>query len=234
MPAPPPPGAPSRSGSGTAAPPTPTNVLADRMVAQHDSQTVHYEGHVRAWQGTDVIESSSLDVFQKERRLSSGSKVVTSYLRPASHSAKSKVPSSAPGAMEPVTISADYLEYLDQGRRAHYHGNVKMVSEDTTLQSDRLDVYLLRGESAEGSQIDHAVADGHVRVTQPGRRGLSQHAEYFAGPGEIVMTGGTPSLFDVQKGYTAGQRLTVYTQNDRLLVDGGEKSPSLTEHRVVR
>ena len=43
-------------------PPLPTNVLADRMVARRQSQTVHYEGHVRAWQGTDVLESSALDV----------------------------------------------------------------------------------------------------------------------------------------------------------------------------
>ena len=253
LPAPPPPGSPSRSTSGEAVPPTPTNVLADQMVSQRHTQMVHYEGHVRAWQGTDVVESSSLDVFRTEHRLSSGLQVVTSYLRAASHAAKGNAPAlgassaeaaspGAPGdapatpagAMEPVTIRADFLEYFDHGRLAHYHGNVHMVTEDTTMQSDRLDVYLAQGESSEGSQVDHAEADGHVKVTQPGRRGLSDHAEYYAGPAEIVMTGGPPSLFDMEKGYTTGQRLTFYTQNDRLLVDGGDKSPSLTEHRVAR
>ena len=64
-------------------PALPTNVLADRMVARRQSQTVHYEGHVRAWQGTDVVESSALDVFRTQKRVSSGSQVVTSYLQPA-------------------------------------------------------------------------------------------------------------------------------------------------------
>ena len=70
----------TQSGSGSA---LPTNVLADRMVARQLSQTVHYEGHVRAWQGTDVIESSSLDVFRTQKRLSSGSQVTTSYVQSA-------------------------------------------------------------------------------------------------------------------------------------------------------
>ena len=41
-----------------------TNVLADRVMAKHKNQTVHYEGNVRAWRGTDVIESAALDVYR--------------------------------------------------------------------------------------------------------------------------------------------------------------------------
>jgi lipopolysaccharide export system protein LptA len=72
------PGTPS-----VATPPVPTNVLADKMVVQRQSQIIHYEGHVRAWQGTDVVESSALDVYRTQKRLSSGSQVVTSFLQPA-------------------------------------------------------------------------------------------------------------------------------------------------------
>ena len=72
--------------------PDPTNVLADRMVAQQRSQLVHYEGNVRAWRGADVVESSSLDVYRMAKRLSSGSQVLTSHLQPASYAAGTAPP----------------------------------------------------------------------------------------------------------------------------------------------
>jgi len=222
------PGAPSAQ-----TPPLPTNVLAARMVARQQSQTIHYEGDVRAWQGTDVVKSSALDVYRAQRRVSSGSQVVTSFLQPAAMvSEQGAVPHSA-GGTRPVTVWADFLEYLDQGRRARYHGKVHLVTESTTLQSDRLDVYFTQGDTVEGSEVDHAEADGRVRVTQPGRVGSGDHAEYYAGPGKIVLTGGPPSLVDDKKGSTTGQRLTFFIHDDRLFVDGGDQSPSLSKHRVA-
>ena len=221
-------------GAPPAAPPAlPTNVLADRMVANRQSNTIHYEGDVSAWHGTDVVESSALDVYRTERRMSSGSHVVTSYLQPASLVATVGAAPPATGETRPVTIRADYLEYLDQGRRARYHGNVQLTTESTTVESDRLDVYLTQGDTVEGSEVDHADADGHVKVTQPTRHGSGNHGEYFAGPGKIILTGGPPSLWDEEKGFTTGQRLTFFIHDDRLFVDGGEKSPSLSKHRVA-
>jgi lipopolysaccharide export system protein LptA len=214
-------------------PPLPTNVLADRMVARRQSQTVHYEGHVRAWQGTDVVESTALDVNRTQKRVSSGSQVITSFLQRATSASEQGGAPHATAGPRPVTVHADFLEYFDQGRRARYHGNVRMVTESTAVQSDRLDVYFSQGGTVEGSEVDHAEADGHVKVIQPGRLGSGDHAEYFAGPGKIVLTGGPPSLVDEEKGSTTGQRLTFFIHDDRLFVDGGDHSPSLSKHRVA-
>ena len=214
-------------------PPLPTNVLADRMVTLKQSQTVHYEGHVRAWQGTDVVESSALDVYRTQKRVSSGSQVVTSFVQPAAMVSEQGAAPHTTGGTRPVTVHADFLDYLDQGRRARYVGNVRLVTETTTLQSDRLDVYFTPGDTAEGSEVDHAVADSHVIVTQPGRVGSGDHAEYYAGPGKIVLTGGPPRLVDERKGSTTGQRLTFFIHDDRLFVDGGDQSPSISKHRVA-
>ena len=222
------PGAPKAS-----TPPLPTNILADKVVARRQSQIVHYEGHVRAWQGTDVVESSALDVYRAQKRVSSGLNVVTSFLQPAAMVGAQGATPHATGETRPVTIHADFLEYLDEGRRARYHGNVRLVTESTILQSDRLDVYFTQGDTVEGSQVDHAEADGHVKVTQPGRVGSSDHGQYFAGPGKVVLTGGPPSLVDEEKGSTTGQRLTFFIHDDRLFVDGGDQSPSFSKHRVA-
>ncbi len=213
----------------------PTNVLADRVIAERKSQVVHYEGHVRAWHGADVVESSSLDVYRAEKRVSSGSKVVTSHLQPASLVSGPGEGTKASGAdTRPVTIRADELEYFDQGRTARYRGHVQFQTENTTLDSDRLDVYFSEGGSVEQSEVERAVADGHVVVTQPGRRATGEHAEYYAGPGKIVLTGGPPTLYDEEKGFTTGQRLTFFIHDDRLIVDGGEHTPSISKHRVAQ
>jgi lipopolysaccharide export system protein LptA len=224
------------AASGTPGPPTdPTNILADRMVAEKQSQIVHYEGHVRAWHGSDVVESSSLDVYRAERRLSSGSQVLTSHLQPAALTGGAAAgPTTQPKEMRPATIRADVLGYLDQGRKASYRGNVRLQTENTTLESDRMDVYFSTQGSPENSEIERAVADGHVQVVQPARRAHGEHAEYFAAPGKIVLTGGPPTLDDAEKGFTTGQRLTFFIQDDRLFVDGGDHFRTLSRHRVAQ
>jgi lipopolysaccharide transport protein LptA len=211
----------------------PTSVLADRVIAQRRSQTVHYEGNVRAWRGTDVVESASLDVFRTERRVRSGTRVLTSHLQPAALAGEGNS-QSGKRETKPVTIRADRLEYFDQGRKASYRGNVRLQTENTTLEADRLDAYFSNLPTADDVELERAVADGSVKVTQPGRRATGHHAEYFAAEGKIVMSGGPPSLYDAEKGSTTGQRLTFYIRDDRLLVDGGDESPTISRHRIAQ
>lgn len=212
----------------------PTHVLADKVVAERPSQVVHYGGRVRAWRGADVVETSSLDVYRLQRRMSSDAPVVTSHLQPASLVSGTPPAAGAKPETRPVTIRADRLDYFDQGGKASYRGHVRLQTEDTTLDADSLDVWFSGAGTATGPEVDRAVADGHVRVVQPGRRAQGNHAEYFAAPGKIVMTGGPPELFDTEKGYTTGQRLTFFIRDDRLFVDGGDKSPSVSKHRVAQ
>ncbi len=212
----------------------PTHVLADKMVAERPSQVVHYDGHVRAWRGADVVETSSLDVYRMQRRMSSDAPVVTSHLQPASLVSGTAPVAGAKAETRPVTIRADRLDYFDQGGKASYRGHVRLQTEDTTLDADSLDVWFSGADSAAGPEVDRAVADGHVRVVQPGRRAQGNHAEYFAASGKIVLTGGPPELLDAEKGTTTGQRLTFFIHDDRLFVDGGGKSPSVSKHRVAQ
>jgi lipopolysaccharide export system protein LptA len=204
------------------------------MVARRRSQLVHYEGKVRAWRGADVVESSSLDVNRIAKRLSSGSQVLTSHLQPASYAPGTPPASETPRReTRPLTVHADFLEYFDEGSKASYRGHVKLQTETTTMEADKMDVYFSRLGTSQESEVERATAEGHVVVVQPERRATGEHGEYFAGPGKIVLTGGPPSISDVEKGLTTGQRLTVFVHDDRLLMDGGDRSPTLSQHRVA-
>lgn len=223
-----------KPGSPAQDPANATNVLADHMVAQKRSQVIHYDGNVRAWRGTDVVESSSLDIWRAEKRLSSGSKVLTSHLQPASHT-QGETPDTSMTQHEggPLTVRADLLEYFNEGSKASYRGHVRLQTGTTDMNADKMDVYFSQAGTTQATEVDHAVAEGHVVVLQPGRRATGEHGEYSSTPGEIVLTGGNPTIYDVEKGLTTGQRLTLFVHDDRLLVDGGAGSPSMTKHRVA-
>lgn len=219
----------------------PIHILADRMLAQRRSQFVHYEGHVRAWHGTDVVESSSLDVSRTQRRVSSGSGVVTSHFQPVTKTGGTSGPTAQngtrqalPGETRPATIRADHLDFFDEGRRASYRGHVQLRTENTVLQADRMDVYFSNAGGAGASEIERAIGDGHVTVTQPTRQASGEHAEYGAAEGKIQLSGGHPTLDDAEKGSTTGERLTFFLHDDRLFVDGGDQSPTLFKHRVAQ
>jgi len=126
----------------------PTNVVADRMLALRESQFVHYEGHVRSWHGQDVVESPALDVYKKERRVTSVSKVLTSFIQPPPADPKgATAPRASRKEPRPVTISAERMDFSDDGRKASYLGNVVLHTEETTLRADRLDAYFTKGLS---------------------------------------------------------------------------------------
>ncbi len=210
----------------------PTNVVAHRMVADRRSQVVHYEGQVRAWRGTDVVESPSLDVYRNERRVSANSRVVTSHLQPAP--AGTDEHKRSPSGPRPLTIRADRLEYLDAGQKARYAGNVELRTEDTRIDADRLDVYFSSGRKQANSEVERAVAEGHVKIVQPMRYAKGENADYDAQTGKIVMTGGPPTVYDTEKGSMTGQRLTFYIHNDRLLVEGKANSPVISRHPIAQ
>jgi lipopolysaccharide transport protein LptA len=210
----------------------PTNVVANRMIADRRSQVVHYEGQVRAWRGTDVVESPTLDVYRNERRVSTNSRVVTSHLQP--RAAKTDEEKGGATGPTPIRIQADRLDYFDEGRKARYTGNVEFDTEDTRIKSDLLDVYFSSGNKPADSEVESADAEGHVKIVQPMRYANGENAVYDAQTGKVVMTGGPPTVYDTEKGSITGQRLTFYIHDDRLLVDGNANTPATSRHRVAQ
>lgn len=212
----------------------PTHVLADRVVAQKRSQFAHYEGHVRAWHGSTLVEAAWLDVFRMGRRMSAGEPVSTSSLQPGTPGQGTDKHRVRERPSQPVLIRADRLEVVDSGARASYRGNVQLQSENTVLNADRAEVVFSRARAPELSGIERSRAEGHVRLVQPGRRATGERADYDAAAGKIVLSGGPPVLEDAKRGSTTGQRLTFFIRDDRLLIDGDVKSPVVSTHRIAQ
>jgi lipopolysaccharide export system protein LptA len=110
-----------------------------------------------------------------------------------------------------------------------------------TVTYGQADVFLQPRDQSASAQslagpgkIDHIVAWDHVVITQPNRRGTGDHLIYTAADDKFVLTGGPPSIFDAERGKITGVSLTFFRGDDRVLVEGSDSSPTVTQTRVAR
>jgi hypothetical protein len=63
---------------------------------------------------------------------------------------------------------------------------------------------------------------------------MGEKLVYTASEDKFVLTGGPPSIFDAEHGKITGDSLTFYNRDDRVLVEGGNSSPTVTQTQVAR
>jgi hypothetical protein len=94
-------------------------------------------------------------------------------------------------------------------------------------------VAYLRNNS-DDSSLDHAIADGQVEIRQHSggrtRDGKSEHVEYYVDDDKVILEGGQPHFNDSVRGDTQGIKLTWFSRDDRLLVNG-VPAKSLLHHK---
>ena len=213
---------------------SPIHVTARAMLAHRSPAVADYTGNARFWQDANIVEAPSITFDRDQRSVvaqASASQMVSTALMQADKS----------GKVTPVTITSTRLSYTDNERKAHFEGAVQAKGADVTITANQMDVYLQsRGQpaatepTASASRVDHIVALGRVLVSQPGRSAHGNQLVYTADEDKFVLTGGPPSIFDAEHGKIAGVSLTFFRHDDRVLVEGSDKSPTVTQTRVAR
>ena len=237
----------------------PIHATANVMTANRDQGTAVYSGDARLWQGSNIVEGATLTFDQKQRGVVAQrgpTKRVSTVFVQSRNGKGSQSLSNGTSSREsttPVNITADRLTYLDPQRQARFEGGVVAKSADGVLTADRATVYLVPRESPRehareqagepkssssaglsSSQLERIIAEGHVVLQAPTRRGTGQRLEYTAGDGKFVLTGGPPSIFDAEHGTIRGDSLTFFSRDDRVLVETRTSSPTVTQTRVVK
>jgi lipopolysaccharide export system protein LptA len=221
------------------------------------------------WQGESVLDAEQIEIWRDEKKLIASGGVVAIFPQasgqiPNAPGAAPKLPPgkspSSPSAKSPVKLTgtpagptiwqirAPELTYWSDSGKAHLEGGVTANSQQGSLQSPTLDVFLTPGQepqarpgaasggapagALEARQLDRALALGGVVVRQGDRRGTSEQAEYTASDGKFVLSGGKPTLTDASSDTTTGHSLTFFVANDTILIDSKESSRTLTRHRV--
>jgi lipopolysaccharide export system protein LptA len=175
------------------------------------------------WQGSNRIQADKVDIDRQKGRLEANGKVVSQFIEKAK-------PGTAKSSPLVTVIRAPEMIYVDSDRVANYHGGVTLSRPGLVVVSKDLQAYLRDSES--DSSLDRAIADGAVKIVQSTaerqRTGTSEHAEYYTADGKVILQQGEPTLVDSKRGTTKGQQLTYFSNNDRLLVDGVETKPAVS------
>jgi lipopolysaccharide export system protein LptA len=220
----------------------PTLGTADRVTSANRNHLIHYIGNAVVWQTSSRIQADRVDIDRDKRSIVADGKVVTQFEdKPkddANASASSPSPAKPAKPAQPTytIVKSPHMVYTDTDRLANYTGGVDFWRPTMTVKSATLKAYLNEQDSDADSRVNRAFGDGKVEVVQfdpdHHRIGNSEHAEYYTDEGKVILSGGEPKLNDSKTGNdTRGTKLTWFTGDDRLIVEG---SPEKKGRSVLR
>ncbi len=204
----------------------PTQGAADRITSAQRNHLIHYQGNAVVWQAANRIQSDRIDIDRDKKSIIADGSVVTEFQDDPKKddTGKDAKPAAKPTPPMFTLVRAAHMVYTDPDRLAIYSGGVDFVRSNLTVKSKTLNAYLNEKDSGKDSRLNRALSDGDVQIVEVAldrqRIGKSDHAEYFTDDNKVVLTGGLPQLNDTKRGNTKGDKLTYFTNDDRLLVDG--------------
>ena len=231
----------------------PLHARAKKMSSMDNSQQIRYEGNAVLWQGANRLEADTVEIDRENSVLKAHGHVVSQLLDKADSppsevdKAADKGAGKAKGTSKKSTTSpaksatnqaarvftvvkAAELEYNDMTRVADYKDGVTLDRPNMKVKAHEVHAFLR--DNSDDSSLDHAFADGQVEIVQtaPGRvrNGTSEHAEYYVDEDKVILEGGSPLFVDSLRGTTRGEKLTWFSKDDRLLVNGVESKPVKT------
>jgi lipopolysaccharide export system protein LptA len=234
----------------------PVHITSDRAELHHATNVSFFYGSAatpaRMWQSQDSIAAPVLELTRTPQSLKAyGAEGNTSPVVSASLTSNL----GEKHKQSVVRIHSRTLDYSDVDRRGDFRGSVVAEDPDGVIHADQAEVYLTpkpqAGQGAEkqasekqaakenqqgSSQIDHIVATGSVVMTQTGRKATGEKLVYTADDGKYVLTGSPgnlPHVYDQAKGTTTGARLIFNSQDDSVVVSGGQSS-AVTETRTPK
>jgi lipopolysaccharide export system protein LptA len=204
------------------------------MTAHRSPAVAVYTGNARLWQEANVIQAPTIEFDRDSRsviaRAASAQKVSTALVQTEKN-----------GKTTPLTIASGRFVYADGDRKARFDGGVLAKGADLTVSANQMDVFLqARGQATPNQsvsrvgKVEKMVAQGQVVIAQPTRRATGQQLVYTSAEDKFVLTGGPPSIFDAEHGKITGVSLTFFIHDDRVLVEGSNSSPTVTQTRVAR
>ncbi|MBA3323327.1 MAG: LPS export ABC transporter periplasmic protein LptC [Pyrinomonadaceae bacterium] len=207
---------------------SPVFVVAQQAEFQHETGVGIYTGDARTWQDDNFVRADKLTMRRETQRLEGEGDVQS-----ALYHARRKDASGA-RTVVPVFATSRRMFYSNTDRLLHYEGDVDIKQGTERLTGEVADVHLLK----EQNEVERTVAQRNVVLTQPGRRGTGEWAQYTTADETVMLTGTPARVEDVEQGATEGRRLTMYLREQRVVADspGGPQSTGRVRsvHRVKK
>ena len=188
---------------------SPVYIVSDRAEFRHTTGVAIYTGNARAWQDDNFVRADSLTLYRDNKRMEGNGNVQS-----ALYQVKRKEQDGSRTTV-PVFATSERMWYSNADRLVHYEGNVDVKQGTDRITSAATDVYLLK----ETNDVEKSVAQRNVILTQPGRRGTGDWAQYTAADETVVLKGTPARVEDAENGSNEGGRLTVYLRDSRVVTD---------------
>lgn len=207
---------------------SPVFLSSNSVEFQHDSGIGIYTGEARAWQEDNFVSADKLTLRRDNRRMEGDGRVQSALYQARRREA------SGVRTVVPVFATSNRMFYSDTDRLLHYEGNVDIKQGTERITGEVADVYLMK----EQGEVERMVAQRNVVVTQPGKRGTGNWAQYSAADETVMLTGEPARVEDAQQGNSESRRLTVYLRENRVVSDspGGAQSTGRvrSSHRIKK
>ncbi len=207
---------------------SPVFVVAASAEFQHAEGVGTYTGDARAWQDDNFVRADKLIIRRESKRMEGEGHVQT-----ALYQARAKDIAGA-RAVVPVFATSNRMFYSEADRLLHYEGAVDIKQGTERITGESSDVFLAK----DTNEMERTVAQRDVVLTQPGRKGTGERAEYTAADETVVLTGTPARVEDAEQGTSEGRRLTVYLRENRVVADSAGASPATgrvrTTHKIRR
>jgi len=177
----------------------------------HDAQVGIYTGGARAWQDDNFVRAERIVLRNEQKRMDAEGKVES-----ALYNARRKE-ASGERVVVPVFATSQRMSYTDAERLLHYEGDVDIRQGTERITGGVADVHLLK----ETYEVERTVAERSVVVTQPGRRGTGEWAQYTAADETVILTGNPARVEDAAKGTNESRRMTIHLRDNHVTSDAG-------------
>jgi len=211
---------------------SPIHVTARTMTMHRAAAVAIYTGGALLWQDANTVEAAAIEFNRDHRSMVARGTPTEPVSTALAQIEKNGNPVS-------VALHSSFLTYADGERRVHLEDNATANWDGVTVTSQKMDVFLEpRGENETSpvsrGRLERIVASEQVVVHQTTRQAVGNQLTYNAHQDRFVLTGGPPSIFDAEQGKINGDSLTFYRGDDRVLVEGNNSSPTVTQTRVAR
>jgi len=203
---------------------------ADRMLVRDSNLQIDYIGNAIMWQGSNRIQANAIHVDREDEKLTAKGSVVSTFLDKPKEDKTKKTAAKKPAQAMFTVVRAPEMTYTDEDKLSYYKGGVELTRPNMKVTSKELRAFLKKDDNS--SSLDKAYADGDAVIFQSSpertRRGTADHAIYEVALDKVTLEGGSPVFVDSVKGTTKGQKLTWFSADDRLLVDGAPAKPAVS------
>lgn len=206
---------------------SPIFVAGENLLVNHRTGSAIYTVNARCWQEDSYVNGERIEVRRPERSMVATGHVRSAFYRSASDERTDGGATRRPAP--PAYGTTRRLTYLDSDRIVRYEGEADLRQDTQRISADLITAYLER----ERAELDHAIAEGHVSVVEPGRKAFGETATYTAGTRTVVLRGRSARVEDDRNGVTRGPQLTFILGDGRVAAGDDRGSRPIKSTRKV-